>query len=276
MKSRSILLKIQIPEPCSQSWEEMTLVGRGRHCAACAKTVTDFTHMTDAQILEALRSSAGGCGRFRDDQLGRELIAPPADKRFSLLSFYKLAASLLLVFSAGKVRAQETTEIHAQTSTPRNVTKRDLITVSGVVKSGTGDLLFGAVVEVQNSNYNVRTGIEGEFELEVADSFFKDGMLKLNVRYLGFDSALVFVDKNLVTDHLIIRITENGPLSTTEYYTKYTLTGLINTSEEVEYEKSYPQPIIKGEILQVENTLPSPKSIKKWWQFWKPKYWYKK
>src|SRR5476651_1285839 len=60
---------ISIPNPCSQYWQEMTSNQNGRNCAHCCKTVTDFTQMTDQQIIDTL--SAGGkiCGRFAPGQL---------------------------------------------------------------------------------------------------------------------------------------------------------------------------------------------------------------
>jgi hypothetical protein len=60
----------------------MTPASGGRHCAACQKTVVDFTQKTDAEILAALRQAAGQtCGRLRPDQVGRPLVAPTAAPR---------------------------------------------------------------------------------------------------------------------------------------------------------------------------------------------------
>lgn len=57
----------------------MTPASGGRHCAACAKTVVDFTQQTDAQILAYLRQVGAGrtCGRFQAGQLGRPLRPAP-------------------------------------------------------------------------------------------------------------------------------------------------------------------------------------------------------
>ncbi|MBO2010390.1 carboxypeptidase-like regulatory domain-containing protein [Hymenobacter negativus] len=66
---------IHIPQPCHESWDAMTPNVSGRHCAACQKTVVDFTHKTDAEILAYLAKAAGGrtCGRFAAGQLERPL-----------------------------------------------------------------------------------------------------------------------------------------------------------------------------------------------------------
>ncbi|MDJ0364247.1 carboxypeptidase-like regulatory domain-containing protein [Hymenobacter sp. H14-R3] len=71
--------RLTIPAPCPKSWAAMTPTAAGRHCAACAKTVVDFTWRTDAEILAILRQAAGEtCGRLRADQLNRPLVAAVA------------------------------------------------------------------------------------------------------------------------------------------------------------------------------------------------------
>ena len=60
----------------------MTPAGPGRHCAACAKTVVDFTQQTDAEILAYLARAKGtSCGRIRADQLVRPLQRAQATSR---------------------------------------------------------------------------------------------------------------------------------------------------------------------------------------------------
>ena len=76
---------LTIPQPCHESWAAMSPTATGRHCAACAKTVVDFTLKTDAEILAHLAGAAPGrtCGRFAAGQLERPLqraapVAPAA------------------------------------------------------------------------------------------------------------------------------------------------------------------------------------------------------
>ena len=71
-------VSLTIPQPCHQSWSAMTPATAGRHCAACEKTVVDFTLKTDAEILAFLAGAARGrtCGRFTAGQLERPLQRP--------------------------------------------------------------------------------------------------------------------------------------------------------------------------------------------------------
>ncbi|NIF04687.1 hypothetical protein F3J23_04460 [Chryseobacterium sp. Tr-659] len=79
-------MKITIPSPCHENWDTMTSDEKGRFCAVCSKTITDFTGFSDEELLIRFKSDNKSCGRFTDDQLGRNL-------NFSLTS--KLALGLL-------------------------------------------------------------------------------------------------------------------------------------------------------------------------------------
>ncbi|HMI62336.1 MAG TPA: hypothetical protein VK518_15565, partial [Puia sp.] len=57
--------QLQIPTPCHESWANMQPSDKGRHCAACQKTVVDFTAMSDTEIIRYLsRASQHICGRL--------------------------------------------------------------------------------------------------------------------------------------------------------------------------------------------------------------------
>lgn len=79
-------MKITIPKPCHENWNNMSLEEKGRFCEVCSKTVQDFTMFSDDELLNSFDSNKNICGRFRDDQIGRNL-------KFSLLS--KIALGLL-------------------------------------------------------------------------------------------------------------------------------------------------------------------------------------
>lgn len=105
---------LHIPQPCHESWDAMSPTATGRHCAACAHPVVDFTLKTDAEILAYLAGAAGGriCGRFAAGQLDRPLqraapVAPAARWR-------ALLAAAVAVWAG---REGIGTEANAQTAT---------------------------------------------------------------------------------------------------------------------------------------------------------------
>ena len=69
-------MKLQINNPCHESWEGMSPNGNGRHCAACEKVVVDFTNMKDEEIIQFFHrpKEEKVCGRFNSTQVDRILI----------------------------------------------------------------------------------------------------------------------------------------------------------------------------------------------------------
>jgi hypothetical protein len=74
-------MRIAIENPCHEDWQGMTPEAQGRFCAACEKTVIDFTRMSDAEILHYFSQprTEKVCGRFRSEQLsnGEEKAIEP-------------------------------------------------------------------------------------------------------------------------------------------------------------------------------------------------------
>jgi hypothetical protein len=66
-------MKLTIPKPCHENWQNMTLDEKGRFCSVCSKTVQDFTDFSDDELLNSFNSDEKVCGRFREDQLGRNI-----------------------------------------------------------------------------------------------------------------------------------------------------------------------------------------------------------
>jgi hypothetical protein len=96
------MLKISIPTPCHEDWNAMIPNAQGKHCNACAKTVVDFTGMTDDEVKHFLlnRKDEKLCGRFRNEQLHRITIDLPHNIFYLQMPLWKkYLAAILIVFS---------------------------------------------------------------------------------------------------------------------------------------------------------------------------------
>lgn len=97
------MLKISIPTPCHEDWNKMTPGETGRHCSSCAKSVIDFTGMSDEEVKHFFinkKASEHVCGRFKQTQLHRITIELPQNI-FSIQMplWKKFLAACLVVFS---------------------------------------------------------------------------------------------------------------------------------------------------------------------------------
>jgi hypothetical protein len=153
--------QISIDNPCQENWERMTLVGQSRHCAACQKTVVDFTEMDDQQILhwltrrETLPNSHHQriCGRFHADQLNRPLIATTHRKAAVARMWQYLLAAILFSSEA----SAQTGRIEAPV-TQQPITRQPEISIAqptaspdmlcGQIKASDGTTLPGASITI--------------------------------------------------------------------------------------------------------------------------------
>jgi hypothetical protein len=182
--------RLHLPQPCAESWAAMTPTAAGRHCAACQKTVVDFTHKTDAEILATLRQAAGEtCGRLRADQLGRPLVAPAPARRWHAWLGAALALSGVLALSRAAAQGQRASYYagprpvagpveRAATAAPgapgpasfaiSDAAAMGPLLVRGVVlDSATHEGLPGVTVLVKGTAIGVSTDAGGAFELSV-------------------------------------------------------------------------------------------------------------
>src|SRR3954466_11261870 len=98
---------VSVPQPCHESWDAMTPQEQGRFCASCAKTVIDFSQMSDTQVLNYLSQSKGRlCGRFAQDQIERPLVPVNKEKK----KIWWMAALMPLTLLLNKANGQFKTD----------------------------------------------------------------------------------------------------------------------------------------------------------------------
>ena len=173
--------QLQLPDPCTQKWEEMQSTSGGAFCSSCQKEVVDFTEMSEQEIKHFFLNSKGDvCGRLKKKQLDQSYMLW-ADQSQASWKKYLLAATVMLGIPA-YVSAQEATAkisgsmqqepllssahqskiIHKPTAI--SDTLADL--KGQVVDSSTGELLPGVSVIVGKSKKGAVTDLDGKFVIE--------------------------------------------------------------------------------------------------------------
>jgi len=106
-------MKISIPKPCNENWNEMTPQQQGAFCKVCAKVVVDFSSMSDEEVLRYFenKKEEKTCGRFRVSQLSPYEVKVNLHSVAAQRSFPKIfAASLFIFFSSLFVCKSDTGE----------------------------------------------------------------------------------------------------------------------------------------------------------------------
>ena len=162
---------INIAEPCHEDWNKMTPKNQGRHCVACNKTVIDFTKQTDEQIIKSLETNGNLCGRFKTQQLDREIVMSRKAKN----NYLSLAASGLFAFLAlGNQDTYAQGEPIKTDTIIRPMVKGKVATsiinehiYFGTVVTAIDNLpLPGASVIVKGTSRNVQTDFDGNFAIK--------------------------------------------------------------------------------------------------------------
>lgn len=157
-------ITIHQPATCAESWEAMAPTDVGRHCASCQTQVVDFTRMSDGEVVAFLSQyhPERRCGLFRDDQVGRPLLA--AAQPITGRRRWAVAIVLLLWSVLGpKARAQGA-KPGATAAKPTHATIPDsLFLVQGVVSNWLGIPKAGAWVEMRGIGDS--TDARGHFRL---------------------------------------------------------------------------------------------------------------
>jgi hypothetical protein len=164
-------LTLSIPKPCHEDWDKMTCAEKGRFCGSCRKEVIDFTRMSESQLIAFFKKPTGSvCGRFRNDQLEKDIYIRP--RRMPWVKYFFQIALPVFLFSCkqktiGKVK-METVKDPALNSVSV-VMGRPVPPLTGDVKSSVnitkgetlpefvetenvivGDVLFNETEEINN------------------------------------------------------------------------------------------------------------------------------
>lgn len=192
---------ISIPEACHESWQQMTPVDQGRHCQQCCKTVTDFTVMSNNEIINYLATTHNVCGRFGQEQLGSlnnrldiENLQPNRWRRWIML--LGLLGQTIVYKAVAQTRAPQM--VTQQTKPVSNniilgkVAAPDTskqVKVSGQITDENHQPLPAVTVKIKGSNRSTLTNADGRFLLNGA----KLGDL-LNISFVGYSGQEIAVN----------------------------------------------------------------------------------
>ena len=107
-----------IAEPCHEKWSEMTPIAQGRFCDSCAKTVVDFTTMTDRQVIQFMSTTTESvCGRMSSHQLNRPFTQLEIGNNHSFSLRALVLGTAISTFSFNGLDAQVTTNSQSESTT---------------------------------------------------------------------------------------------------------------------------------------------------------------
>lgn len=206
MKRQRYLLKIE--NPCKTDWTSMSGDDTARYCANCSRTVTDFTQLTDDQIIKKIRETKGKiCGRLTEKQLHRAYIL--SEKGNTNTTFPKLLGGLLLLGLADNLSANG---IKTETEIVKNIqidydgvqNKKEQPTadkdslknvIQGqIIDADTKEPLMFATITIKDKKEGTFSDLNGDFRMVFPDSLIND-KLTLEINCIGYVKTEFLINK---------------------------------------------------------------------------------
>ena len=206
-------INLQIADPCHENWNTMTATEQGRYCQSCQKTVTDFSMMTDKEILSHLsKRDADVCGRFTVDQLDRTLIGEHK-KKFSWAYVWNFVIATFLTVNYAS--AQQTPE-----RSKKAVTNEKTIAVTNGSAEGEFSFVLPEGIRkiegvVMDSKTNmpipyVTISVKGTSSKVLSD---ENGKFSLNVMFSSDELVIEVSSVSYVSQSFTISKANKGKLS---------------------------------------------------------------
>ena len=197
--------KVSIPKPCRQDWQQMTPVEQGHHCHLCGKVVTDFSRMTNGEIVNYLAQHSNTCGRFMHHQLddinrGLNCLGSNTDTGWrKWVMTFVLFGSTMFYGASGQSKTALPTKIEQVPVNKPNMgdimigkvavnNSPKFIVISGRVVDEINEPFPGATVSFISTNRSVLTDVNGNFKLTVPDT-----TKQIRVDYLGYTEGTIIL-----------------------------------------------------------------------------------
>ena len=258
-------LKLEIPSPCSQNWNEMTPEKQGRFCSSCQKTVTDFTQMSDSQLLQFFKKNKeGGCGRFREDQLSTEILIP--GKTIPFVKFLFQIAIPVFLFTP-KAGAQKTVgrvvqKVIQEECKVGRTGRPALNMLSGRVRDELGLPVSGASVIVAGTKNGVVADSTGNFTINnvsigerLVISSIGYATQELYISNLGNNMEVKLIREERLMGEIDLSIVLAGRMGA--YISGVRVKDEQKKISEAKKDTAsfliYPNPVNVGSIIQIQN-----------------------
>jgi hypothetical protein len=194
--------KLKVAEPCHEDWQNMSPNAKGRHCQSCAKTVVDFSIMTNAEIISFFKNKPQNvCGRFTDKQLEKQYSIVKPSQSMSYARAAALAAGLFVAATGCQdLHNPQPKENMVQVDSTKLRLPENMRAIFGIVEYDNDYKRFiNAGVTINDNIQKVYTDTSGKFVILINNNLTT---VKLTVSAKGYKSEIFEIDlKNHDDEH---------------------------------------------------------------------------
>ena len=181
---------IQIPEPCSEDWNQMTPLEKGRFCAVCEKQIFDFSTYTKEELIKEVQRKGKLCGRVPTQFIHTIEVEKTKPLGLKLNGIVAAAINLLVLTTATAVQGQEKVKVEQQVKESENIpeieeqqTKQTFRVIRGKVMDEEEQSIAGVAISVKKYDLVTGTNLKGEFELKVPEGY--STKIEIEFQFIG-------------------------------------------------------------------------------------------
>ena len=185
---------LKISKPCSENWDNMTTSKSGNYCDVCAKTVVDFSKLSQLEISKQMQKINGTvCARISQSQLDMPLINFDSSSEYKI-PYSNVAASLMLattMLAAGQPMQSENKVVLTEISQSQkrgtgekiqekqkpNLSKPENFTIfKGIVQEDSNTPILNAQITLVTASrqFSAYSLDDGTFSIKIPNDFIDD------------------------------------------------------------------------------------------------------
>lgn len=192
-------MNLNIQNPCTENWNNMTSTDNGKYCSSCKKTVVDIRSKSNLEIKQLINDNNSVCVISNKRQLNNHTYYRPTKR---------LAFALLIVFGNAlfplSAKAQETTEKLKETYL--NDTIQSKVSILGNITDANGEPLPFANIIIYKNNVIVKgttSDLDGNYTINLNEDDFNQ-KYDLVVSFIGYQEIRIVdyvIENNTLTQN---------------------------------------------------------------------------
>src|SRR5688572_13588586 len=200
-------IQLSIPKPCHEKWSSFEPTRQGGFCSSCQKEVIDFTSWSEDRLKAHFKNSrTNTCGQFKPQQL--TIYELESHRSASKGWFTVFLVTVLALFTSRQTTAQD---VKPKPSTEQyepevKIGKMALtppadITITGVVKDDSGELMPGVNIIRKGTAQGTVTDASGRFMLRLENPTPSEILI---FSFVGFRTAEYVVTQDQLVQEFLV------------------------------------------------------------------------
>lgn len=184
---------INIDNPCSKNWNELSKSGKDKFCASCTKKVVDFSTMKHNQIVDYVKGQKDQvCGRLTIDQMDSNSSIIINTNRFKTAFLSLVAITIGKNLHPSIINDNRTKQLIVQVEP---IDSLESVIKGNIIDKNTGDPFPFVNVRIKGTKIGTTSDFDGNFSIDISSIQNKDSTI-LIFQFLGYQTKEVVITSN--------------------------------------------------------------------------------